>query len=55
MKLIGVSNMYDVETLEMLEDESGVKPDVVQNRWYKGNGWDKNVVRWCTANDVRYE
>ncbi|KAF7428078.1 hypothetical protein PC9H_007297 [Pleurotus ostreatus] len=28
---------------------------VVQNRWYEGNGWDKDVYRYCRAHGILYQ
>lgn len=50
-----MSNTYDVETLQAVWDESGVKPDIVQNRWHQGNGWDKSVVSFCKESSIHYE
>ncbi|KAF7985058.1 hypothetical protein HWV62_8909 [Athelia sp. TMB] len=50
---IGVSNTYDVETLERL----GMKREVqiVQNRWHEGNNWDPAVFRYCKRNGIEYQ
>lgn len=53
--LIGVSNTYDVETLKALETLGGRKPNVVQNRWYEGNGFDRAVVHYCKGNSIYYQ
>jgi len=53
VKLIGVSNTYDVAILEALARVRKVQ--VVQNRWYEGNGWDKAVRKFCKANGVIYQ
>lgn len=53
VKLIGVSNMYDVEVLKALGNERKVQ--VVQNRWHEGNQWDREVVRYCKANGIFYQ
>jgi diketogulonate reductase-like aldo/keto reductase len=55
VSLIGVSNTYDVETLKTLETQGGRRPNVVQNRWHEGNGFDKEVVRYCKENSIYYE
>jgi len=55
VRLIGVSNTYDVETLKALDTQGGRKPNVVQNRWYEGNGFDKAVVYYCKENSIHYE
>ncbi|QRV93733.1 aldo/keto reductase family protein [Ceratobasidium sp. AG-Ba] len=53
VKMIGVSNTYDVETLMMLQVVG--KVDVVQNRWYEGNAWDQNVHGYCQKEGIHYE
>lgn len=50
---IGVSNTYDVSVLEALGRERKVQ--VVQNRWYQGNNWDKKVIAYCKENGVQYQ
>ncbi|TFK21100.1 Aldo/keto reductase [Coprinopsis marcescibilis] len=52
-KLIGVSNTYDVRVLEALDEVRKVQ--VVQNRWYQGNHWDKDVVAYCRLNGIMYQ
>lgn len=54
--LVGVSNMYDPKLLRYLtEGAGGVKPDIVQNRWYEGNDWDPEVVAYCLKEGIHYE
>lgn len=53
VRRIGVSNTYDVETLQLLQ-ASG-KVDVVQNRWYEGNVWDYEVHKYCQDQGIHYE
>ncbi|KAJ3546869.1 hypothetical protein NM688_g5466 [Phlebia brevispora] len=55
VKLIGVSNTYDVKILKALEEEGGRKVQVVQNRWFEGNGWDSKVLAYCKENGVQYQ
>jgi aryl-alcohol dehydrogenase-like predicted oxidoreductase len=51
--MIGVSNTYDVKILEALQKVR--KVDVVQNRWYQGNDWDKEVCKFCIVNGIQYQ
>ncbi|TDL26104.1 Aldo/keto reductase [Rickenella mellea] len=53
VRRIGVSNPYDVGTLEALAKERPVQ--VVQNRWYEGNQWDKEVCAYCKRNGMMYQ
>ena len=50
---IGVSNTYDVETLERLGMEREVQ--IVQNRWHEGNHWDPAVFRYCKRKGIEYQ
>lgn len=53
VRKIGVSNTYNVELLEALAAERPVQ--VVQNRWYEGNHWDRDVYRYCRKNGTQYQ
>jgi diketogulonate reductase-like aldo/keto reductase len=51
--MIGVSNTYDVNILHALSRERKVQ--VVQNRWYEGNDWDKQVLNYCKEHEIQYQ
>ena len=53
VKLIGVSNTYDVRILAALDKARKVQ--VVQNRWHEGNDWDKKVLNYCKENRIMYQ
>lgn len=55
VKYIGVSNTYDVSVLEALERDGGRRVQVVQNRWFEGNGWDSKVLSYCRKHGVQYQ
>ena len=55
MRAIGVSNTYDVRVLERLARETGRPVQVVQNRWFEGNAWDREVCRYCRENGIQYQ
>ena len=55
VRKIGLSNAYDVNLVQRLGEESGRKVQVIQNRWFEGNGWDQEVVRWCKENGAQYQ
>lgn len=55
VRYIGVSNTYDVAMLEALERDGGRRVQVVQNRWYEGNAWDKDVLAYCRKRDIQYQ
>ncbi|KAF9050186.1 NADP-dependent oxidoreductase domain-containing protein [Panaeolus papilionaceus] len=53
VRMIGVSNTYDVRILAALQKARKVQ--VVQNRWYEGNGWDHAVLNYCREHDIMYQ
>lgn len=55
VRSIGVSNAYDIAVLEALEHDGGARPDIVQNRWYEGNKWDKDVWAYCAERGIQYQ
>ena len=54
-KGLGISNIYDLQTLERLYDVSTVRPSVVQNRFYQDSGYDKEIRSFCKANNIIYQ
>ena len=55
VRAICLSNAYDPTLLVRLGEDSGRAVQVVQNRWYERNGWDREVVKWCHANSAQYQ
>ncbi|KAH7923148.1 Aldo/keto reductase [Leucogyrophana mollusca] len=53
VRQIGLSNVYDVDLLKTLAAERPVQ--VVQNRWYEGNLWDREVCKYCRENGIQYQ
>ncbi|KAL5507048.1 hypothetical protein ACEPAH_6504 [Sanghuangporus vaninii] len=53
VRMIGVSNAYQVSIIELLDAEH--KVEVVQNRWYQENDWDKDVVKYCKEHGAMYQ
>jgi diketogulonate reductase-like aldo/keto reductase len=54
-KALGISNTYDLRTLERLYEEAKVKPSYLQNRFYPDTHYDKEIRRWCNENDITYQ
>ncbi|KAA1471750.1 Aldo/keto reductase [Dentipellis sp. KUC8613] len=55
IRRIGLSNVYDEALLQRLGEETGRPVQIVQDRWYEGNGWDAPVVEWCNRNGVQFQ
>lgn len=54
-KQLGISNIYDIETLKDLYAMAKIKPAVVQNRFYQDSGYDKEIRSFCKTNDIIYQ
>ena len=52
---LGISNCYDTEILQSLHADAEVKPAIVQNRFYRETGYDKELRRWCSDHSVIYQ
>ena len=52
---LGISNCYDLALLKRLYSEAGVKPALVQNRFYDGSGYDTELRRWCGEQGIIYQ
>jgi len=53
VRMIGMSNTYDVKILAALQKARKVQ--VVQNRWYERNNWDKQVFNYCQQHEIIYQ
>lgn len=52
---LGISNCYDLELLQKLYKESGVKPAIIQNRFYDQSGYDRELRGWCDEVGIFYQ
>lgn len=53
VRSIGVSNVYDVESLRALG--AAARVEVVQNRWYEGNSWCRDVWQYCETEGIMFQ
>jgi diketogulonate reductase-like aldo/keto reductase len=53
VRMIGLSNCYDKRVIVELSKIRAVQ--VVQNRWYEGNGWDREVQSYCLEHGIQYQ
>ena len=51
----GISNCYELSTLQELFRSAGAKPAVVQNRFYGGSAYDREIRAFCLANGIVYQ
>jgi diketogulonate reductase-like aldo/keto reductase len=54
VRYLGISNVT-LEQLQALMQEAQTPPRFVQNRCYASRGWDREVRRFCAANDITYQ
>jgi len=52
---LGISNCYNPEVIRSLYADAGVKPAVVQNRFYQVTGYDAGLRKWCSDHGVIYQ
>jgi diketogulonate reductase-like aldo/keto reductase len=52
---IGISNCYQPELLEDLYQTAGIKPAVLQNRFYAQTGYDRQLRDFCRQNRIVYQ
>jgi len=55
VKLLGISNCYDLDLFKKLFDNVTVKPAILQNRFYKESNYDKTLRQFCMEQGVIYQ
>lgn len=55
VKTLGISNCYNIDTLQLLYNEAKVKPVVVQNRFYAQSQFDPEIRSFCKAHNITYQ
>lgn len=51
---LGISNCYELDTLQALYKDATVKPSFLQNRFYSESGYDRAIRAFCSENCIRY-
>ena len=52
---LGISNCYDTDVIRSLYADAGVKPAIIQNRFYQETGYDADLRHWCSDHEVIYQ
>jgi diketogulonate reductase-like aldo/keto reductase len=55
VKQLGISNCYNLQTLEDLHEAAEIKPAVVQNRFYADTQYDRNIRFFCKQQGIIYQ
>jgi diketogulonate reductase-like aldo/keto reductase len=54
-KQLGISNCYMLEQLGRLHRKAHIKPAVVQNRFYRETGYDREIRGFCRQHQILYQ
>jgi diketogulonate reductase-like aldo/keto reductase len=54
-KQLGISNCYDLQTLEDLYQTAEIKPAVIQNRFYADSQYDHGIREFCRRQGIIYQ
>ncbi len=52
---IGISNLYSPEALAALCEAATIKPAIVQNRFYRATGYDRELRAFCREQGIVYQ
>lgn len=55
VRQIGLSNIYDLSTLEQIYTDALIKPAVLQNRFYADTGYDVELRKFCQEKNIIYQ
>ncbi|KAK1812581.1 hypothetical protein LTR12_013068 [Friedmanniomyces endolithicus] len=55
VRTIGISNVYHLPILTALYEVASVKPTVVQNRFHRDTGYDKQIRAFCNDKGITYQ
>lgn len=55
VKCLGISNIYDLEELQLIYEKANVKPSVVQNRFYDKTNFDRGIRKFCLSKGIVYQ
>lgn len=55
VRILGVSNMYNLERLRQLWRDARVKPSIVQNRFYAKTNYDAGIRDFCKEESIVYQ
>lgn len=55
VKQLGISNCYDLGTLQDLFHGTEPKPAVIQNRFYANSGYDREIRDFCQQQGIIYQ
>jgi diketogulonate reductase-like aldo/keto reductase len=55
VKQIGISNIYKLDLLKKIWQDSTIKPSVIQNRFYRDSLYDNEIRKFCKEKGIIYQ
>lgn len=55
VRILGISNFYELKVIERLYNDATIKPKVIQNRFYEDTNYDKDIRRFCKEKGIIYQ
>lgn len=55
VKTLGLSNCYALDQLSQLHGAARIKPVVLQNRFYRDSGYDRELRAYCRSHQIVYQ
>lgn len=55
VRQLGISNCYSLELLAQLHESALIKPTLVQNRFYRDTGYDREIRAFCRERHIIYQ
>ncbi len=55
VRMLGLSNCYDLEVFKSIYEDATVKPSILQNRFYSETGYDTKLREWSDERAVHYQ
>ena len=55
VRLLGISNCYDLRLLQQLVQDVTISPSIVQNRFYQQTGYDTALREYCRGEGFIYQ
>lgn len=55
VRMLGISNFYDLKVITRLYNDATIKPRVIQNRFYEDSNYDKEIRQFCKEKGIVYQ
>lgn len=55
VRMLGISNFYNLPEIVRLYNDATVKPRVIQNRFYEDTNYDKDIRQFCKEKGIIYQ